>query len=187
MSGSGINWAVCKSAPCSRQITTPAPHRSVFYRPDALPAAQPTVSKHWRQKCNYNIIISWPTFTLLFVALCLQWNNVPYSTVDGRRLVVVTNTLCVLVLSGVHCQRICNEYRQALSEFSELPNTVEWTLLSLSKHYAALTAAKYTIFQSLCISNVRINIKINFCISRTFQPPLPCCLMNWHTDLCSDR
>ena len=26
----------------------PAPHHSVFYRPDALPAAQPTVSKHWR-------------------------------------------------------------------------------------------------------------------------------------------
>jgi len=35
-----------KSAPRSRQITTPAPYRSVFYRPDALPAAQPTVSKH---------------------------------------------------------------------------------------------------------------------------------------------
>jgi len=34
----------CKSAPCSRQITTPAPHHSVFYRPDALPAAQPTTS-----------------------------------------------------------------------------------------------------------------------------------------------
>jgi len=29
------------SAPRSRQITTPAPHRSVFYRPDALPATQP--------------------------------------------------------------------------------------------------------------------------------------------------
>jgi len=27
----------------------PAPHYSVFYRSDALPAAQPTVSKHWRQ------------------------------------------------------------------------------------------------------------------------------------------
>ena len=26
--------------------TTPAPHHSVFYRPDALPAAQPTASKH---------------------------------------------------------------------------------------------------------------------------------------------
>jgi len=46
---SGISWAICNSAPRSRQITTPAPHRSVFYRPDALPAAQPTVSKHWRQ------------------------------------------------------------------------------------------------------------------------------------------
>ena len=48
MSGSGISWAICKSAPRSRQITTPAPHRSVFYRPDALPATQPTASKHWR-------------------------------------------------------------------------------------------------------------------------------------------
>ena len=37
-----------KSAPRSRQITTPAPHHSVFYRPDALPAAQPTASKLWR-------------------------------------------------------------------------------------------------------------------------------------------
>ena len=36
-------------APCSRQITTPAPHHSVFYRLDAFPAAQPTASKHWRQ------------------------------------------------------------------------------------------------------------------------------------------
>ena len=37
---------MCKTAPRSRQITTPAPHHSVFYRPDALPAAQPTASKH---------------------------------------------------------------------------------------------------------------------------------------------
>ena len=40
-------YALCKSAPRSRQITMPAPHHSVFYRPDALPAAQPTASKHW--------------------------------------------------------------------------------------------------------------------------------------------
>jgi len=46
---------VCKSAPRSRQITTPAPHHSVFYRPDTLPAAHPTASKHWRDKlqCMY--------------------------------------------------------------------------------------------------------------------------------------
>ena len=48
VSGSGISWAICKTAPPSRQITTTAPHHSVFYRPDALPAAQPTASKHWR-------------------------------------------------------------------------------------------------------------------------------------------
>jgi len=39
-------WAICKSAPRSRQITMPAPHHSLFYKPDALPAGQPTVSKH---------------------------------------------------------------------------------------------------------------------------------------------
>ena len=50
---SGISWAICKSAPCSRQITTPATHHSVFYRPDALLAAQPTVSKHWRDNLTY--------------------------------------------------------------------------------------------------------------------------------------
>jgi len=30
VSGSGISWTICKSAPRSRQITTPAPHCSVF-------------------------------------------------------------------------------------------------------------------------------------------------------------
>jgi len=47
--GSGISWTICKlCAPRSRQITMPLPHHSVFYRPDALPATQPTASKHWR-------------------------------------------------------------------------------------------------------------------------------------------
>ena len=48
VSGSGISWAICKFAPRSRQITTLAPYHSVFYWPDALPAAQPTASMHWR-------------------------------------------------------------------------------------------------------------------------------------------
>jgi len=46
VSGSGICWAICKSASNPTQITTPTSHHSVFYRPDALPAAQPTASKH---------------------------------------------------------------------------------------------------------------------------------------------
>jgi len=47
---SGISWAICKSAPWPRHKTMPASHHSVFYRPDVLPAAQPTASKHWRHK-----------------------------------------------------------------------------------------------------------------------------------------
>jgi len=40
--GISISWTECKqSAPQSRQITTSTPHRSFFYRPDALPDAQP--------------------------------------------------------------------------------------------------------------------------------------------------
>ena len=30
------------------RLTTPAPHHSIFHRPDALPDAQPAVSKHRR-------------------------------------------------------------------------------------------------------------------------------------------
>jgi len=31
LDGSGISWTICKqSAPCSRETTTPTPHRSIF-------------------------------------------------------------------------------------------------------------------------------------------------------------
>jgi len=43
---------------CCRQITTPAPHHAVVYRPDALPAAQPTASKHCRHYCYSNRLTS---------------------------------------------------------------------------------------------------------------------------------
>ena len=68
VSGSDISWAICKSAPRSRQITTPAPHHSDFYRLDALPAAQPTVSKHRR------------VFLIDFLNFRLQYNQMLHST-----------------------------------------------------------------------------------------------------------
>jgi len=44
---SGISWTICKqSAPRFRQITTPTPHHSIFYRLDALLDAQPTLTAH---------------------------------------------------------------------------------------------------------------------------------------------
>ena len=39
VSGSGICWVICKSAPRSRQITMPAPHRSIFI--DRMPFLSP--------------------------------------------------------------------------------------------------------------------------------------------------
>jgi len=41
--GSGISWAICKSVPRSRQITTPAPHHSVFLQA-RCPFCRPTNS-----------------------------------------------------------------------------------------------------------------------------------------------
>ena len=70
VSGSGISWAIWKSAPCSRQIITPAPHHSVFYRPDALPVAQPTASKHWRQKSYPMLICIYTLYTCIHVCMC---------------------------------------------------------------------------------------------------------------------
>ena len=76
VSGSGISWAICKSAPRSRQITTPVPHHSVFYRPDALPAAQPTASKHWRHNLkNSKTKLGW--FSCLLNTQETRW---AYST-----------------------------------------------------------------------------------------------------------
>ena len=43
VSGSGISWAICKSAPHSRQITMPAPHHSSFLQ-TGCPSCCPTNS-----------------------------------------------------------------------------------------------------------------------------------------------
>jgi len=84
---SGIRWAICNSALRSRQITTPEPHRSVFYRLDALPAAQPTVSKHWRQLINFSkitylhwtynyVITSCYCYLLIIMTLSMHWHHI---------------------------------------------------------------------------------------------------------------
>ena len=47
VSGSGISWAISKSAPHSRQMTTPAPDHSVFLQA-GCPSYRSTASQHWR-------------------------------------------------------------------------------------------------------------------------------------------
>jgi len=54
VSGSGICWATCKVC-ISSQTTMPTCHHSVFYRPDALPATQPTAN--WLKTAFGNIFL----------------------------------------------------------------------------------------------------------------------------------
>jgi len=47
LGSSGMSWIICKqSAPRFRQMTTPTPHHSIFYRPIASLDAQPTMLEH---------------------------------------------------------------------------------------------------------------------------------------------
>ena len=50
VSGRGISWAICKSAPRSRQITMPAPHHSVFLHA-GCPSCCPTNSVKALKAC----------------------------------------------------------------------------------------------------------------------------------------
>ena len=52
------------------QTTTPTSHHSVFYRPDALPAAQPTASKHWRQLVLESVIVFFRIYRLKHIRSC---------------------------------------------------------------------------------------------------------------------
>ena len=45
----GDNWSY-KTCKAPVKSSPPTNQHPVFYRPDALPVAQPTVSKHWREK-----------------------------------------------------------------------------------------------------------------------------------------
>ena len=79
MSGSGITWAICKSAPRSRQITMPAPHHSVFQwvvKTLRNPAKSGAVTNHSliRQETPWT---DWTRSSSLgcFIPLSLAWKS----------------------------------------------------------------------------------------------------------------
>jgi len=94
VSGSGIRWAIYKSAPRSRQITTPAPLYSVFYRPDALPAAQPTASKHWRLIYLLTYLL---TFSLTYLIKILTVHTVRFSVTLQSKFWMSTSRMWLFV------------------------------------------------------------------------------------------
>ena len=99
VSGSGISWAICKSALCSRKITTPAPHHSVFLQTGCPFCQRPTASKHWRHmkawmhsRLFYRLMGNW------------EWNDNNELLIDGRacqtwcHVVVVVVNRCLWII-----------------------------------------------------------------------------------------
>ena len=134
-----LGHSLCMSASRSRQITMPVPHHSVFYRPDALPAAQPTASKHWRHslyKLKRILIGLSSLYKLkpikirfakqLQISFCKGWKN------DEKQIVLTHNKMTMhrpigdvpilfsLKLLGCYCiediyrdtTRICNNLQK---------------------------------------------------------------------------
>ena len=70
VSSSGISWTICKSAPSSRQTTTPAPHRSVILQA-GCPSCHPTNSIK-ALKAKRQVLANWWWFKpRLYFALVL--------------------------------------------------------------------------------------------------------------------
>ena len=59
---------VCTSLQTDNHASTPP---LFFYRPDALPASQPTLSKHWRPLCNCTVMYSCIAI-FCFVVFCIK-------------------------------------------------------------------------------------------------------------------
>jgi len=93
--GSGISWAICKSATRSRETTMPAPHQLISFLQAGCPSCRPTNSVKalkanslWLKICQkllQAITNSWQTTTN--VHKCYQWcltmlvfNNARYSS-----------------------------------------------------------------------------------------------------------
>ena len=75
------SYKLCKAPVKSSPPTNQHP---VFYRPDALPVTQPTVSKHWRGKISHSMDLltpsspaGLPTFSLTTNSSWLPWGGLP--------------------------------------------------------------------------------------------------------------
>jgi len=68
VTGSGISWAICKSALCSRQITMPTPHHSVFFT-GWMPFLPPN------QQCQSTDILQFVIMCFGYVQTCKPVNS----------------------------------------------------------------------------------------------------------------
>jgi len=74
-------------------LPPPSPH--IFYRLDALPAAQPTASKHWRQLQDARVLLNGATCTVSVPYVSVPYRTVPYRTIPfySYSLTIIINII----------------------------------------------------------------------------------------------
>ena len=128
--GDNCSYEMCKAPVKSSPPTNQQP---TFYRPDALPVAQPTVSKHWREKYH----ITWtclPQAHLGVFQLCL-WPLIAPGYL-GRRLPCLS--------SALWCQ-----YPTHMQETIEINHPVTWRPLNSTVSTFRPVAGNQTIMRRL--------------------------------------
>jgi len=101
-----------------------------FYRPDALPASQPTASKHWRLQCTH---LGRKLTCCLLVVYSVHLQSRHYSWCDGTALKLKTaafvcrKTVCVAEVRRL--RRACQRGLQLLKQ--------NWTMVGLSRMICA--------------------------------------------------
>jgi len=160
MTGFGMQWTICKqSATRCRQITTPTPH----YRPNALADAQPTVSKHWRQKAlqynssnNHNVNIANKTSSAHRLLRCSIDNmtkiNVALNSLQYEYMVCVLRNLTSIILQLTFWIQLSITY----STFSfHLPGNITFCILATSKYLTCCFPAKdLSVYRNLPMSPI---------------------------------
>jgi len=122
VSSSGISWAICKSASRSRQMTTTTPHHSFFYRLDALPAAQPTASKHWRDKKHWRDI---KRDHLVMIIMTRKWQRRPYKNSMTCESQAYNAYAVKVAMSGKWCKFVETANRNWIMPFPMILSDLE--------------------------------------------------------------
>ena len=113
VSGSRISWAICKSAPHSRQITMPAPHHSVFLQA-GCPSCRPTnsvkslkahstvyydlLTDQWEHKWN----LPHPFLQVSTPSLLVSWSDHDSATNDNTQHLSINHTSVVHNVSATN-------------------------------------------------------------------------------------
>ena len=141
VSGSGISWAICKSVPRSRQITMPAPHHSVFYRPISI-----SVFCIFSFSVSGNVTVLPSTVTFMHISVCMQC---------AVRVLPHSECFCIDILDQ------CYRYR-CLQLFTRIRNNGRLPYFLQNQNSVVLFNFCVQLFSLFCVNKLHMLIFIGF-------------------------